>query len=285
MKTLISSLLATAMAFGAGAAMATDAAADQKALHTYLNKKFPGVEFSDYAIGAYALDADKRIQWESQQDFPPYLDKLDEGMAVWEMKFANGKDFTACFGSDVSEVRPKFPHWDEKNERVLTLELAINECLEANGEEPLGYKKGKMAYLSAYLAHEARGKTVHVEVPNDPEAQAAYEAGKQFFYAKRGQLNMACSDCHVYNSGMMARGDLLSPALGHTTHFPVWRGKWARATDGVDGFGTLHRRYGGCNKQVRAKPFEAQGETYRNLEFFHAAMSNGLEIDGPDYRQ
>ena len=30
------------------------------------------------------------------------------------------------------------------------------------------------------------------------EAIAAYERGKKHFYQKRGQLNMACADCHRY---------------------------------------------------------------------------------------
>ena len=76
---------------------------------------------------------------------------------------------------------------------------------------------------------------------------------------------------------------MLSPSYGHTTHFPVFRNKWSKKTG--DGLGTLHRRYGGCNKQVRAKPFKAQGKEYRNLEFFHAAMSNGLEINAPGFRE
>jgi sulfur-oxidizing protein SoxA len=94
---------------------------------------------------------------------------------------------------------------------------------------------------------------------------------------------LACADCHVYSSGKRIRGDILSAALGHTTHFPVWRGKWAKK--GGNGFGTLHRRYGGCNKQVRANPKKAQSEEYRNLEYYHTSMSNGLEYVGTEYRQ
>ena len=97
-------------------------------------------------------------------------------------------------------------------------------------------------------------------------------------YAKRGQLNFACADCHVYSPGMNLRTDILSPALGQVTHFPVYRSKWGE-------MGTMHRRYAGCNKQVRAKPFKAQGEEYRNLEYFHTYMSNGLPVNGPGARK
>jgi len=36
---------------------------------------------------------------------------------------------------------------------------------------------------------------------------------------------------------------------------------------------------------VRAKPFKAQNEEYRNLEYFISYMSNGLEINGPGSRK
>jgi sulfur-oxidizing protein SoxA len=58
----------------------------------------------------------------------------------------------------------------------------------------------------------------------------------------------------------------------------VYRSKWGTV-------GTLHRRFSGCNKQVRAKPFKAQGEEYRNLEYFLTAMSNGLNLNGPGSRK
>jgi sulfur-oxidizing protein SoxA len=64
-------------------------------------------------------------------------------------------------------------------------------------------------------------------------AHAIYEEGKKIFFAKRGQLNMSCTDCRVFNSGNKVRADLLNPALGHTT-LAVYRSAWA--------LGTLHRR-------------------------------------------
>jgi sulfur-oxidizing protein SoxA len=49
--------------------------------------------------------------------------------------------------------------------------------------------------------------------------------------------------------------------------------------------GTLHRRFAGCFKQVRAKPYKAQGEEYRDLEYFLAYMNNGLPLNGPASRK
>ena len=49
--------------------------------------------------------------------------------------------------------------------------------------------------------------------------------------------------------------------------------------------GTRHRGYGVSNKQDRAKADKAQGEEYRNLEFFLSHMNNGIEYNGPSARK
>jgi sulfur-oxidizing protein SoxA len=128
------------------------------------------------------------------------------------------------------------------------------------------------------MAYTTRGKPITTSIPSDPRALEWYERGKEHFYAKRGQLNFSCADCHVGNSGNKIRADILSPALGHVSHFPVYRSKWG-------GLGTIHRRYEGCNKQVRAKPFKKQSDEYRALEYFHTYMSNGLTWNGPGARK
>jgi len=251
---------------------------DLKAFQNYFKKRFPNVPFDDFVNGVYAVDKGSRAQWEEIEEFPPYEIDVEKGEKIWNTKFKNGKSFASCFGEDVGAIKPRYPHWDAKEGIVRTLEEDINACLVGNGEKPFKYKKGKIAQLSAYIAYQARGKTIDVKIPDDPKALAAYEAGKHFFYAKRGQLNMSCADCHVYNSGNRIRADILSPALGHLSHFPVYRSKWG-------GLGTVHRRYGGCNKQVRAKPFKAQSKQYKQLEFFHTYMSNGLKFNGPGARK
>jgi sulfur-oxidizing protein SoxA len=250
---------------------------DRQAFVKYFNNKFPKTETSDYVNGIYSIDQASREQWMEIEEFPPYELDLSDGETAFNTPFANGKSYADCFGEDGLGARAKYPYFDTERKQVVTLELAINECRAANGEKPLKYKKGKMAALSAFLAYQSRGETIDVKIPND-DALAAYENGKQFFYAKRGQLNFSCFDCHGVNSGRKARADRLSPALGHSSHFPVYRSKWGN-------LGTLHRRFGGCNQQVRAKDFKAQGEEYRNLEYFLTYMSNGLEFNGPGARK
>lgn len=276
-KAMCCMAVALSIAIPMGAAQASPAD-DLKAFQGYFKKKFPDVPTNDFVNGVYALDKPSREQWESIEEFPPYEIDIDKGAEMWEKPFANGKTYASCFGDDVTKIRVKYPHFDTKKGEVVTLEGGLNACRVANGEKALGWKKGKIAALSAFVAYEGRGQTINVEIPDDPKALAAYERGKRHFYGKRGQLNMACADCHVYYSGSRIRADILSPGIGQVSHFPVYRSKWG-------GLGTLHRRYGGCNKQVRAKPFKAQSAEYKALEYFHAYMSNGLELNGPGARK
>lgn len=251
---------------------------DSERFQHYFFKRFPNVPKQEFANGVYAIDPIGRANWEAIEEFPPYEPFIDKGEELWETSFANGKGYADCF-PDGPAQRKNYPHWDKQRGMVITMELAINECRQANGEKPLKYGKGPLAALTAYMAHESRGQTIEVEVPEDDSgAMAAYQKGKQFWFARRGQLNFSCANCHAQNAGNMLRSDVLSPALGHATGWPVYRAKWGD-------LGTLHRRFSGCNKQVRAKPFAPQGEEYRDLEYFLTAMSNGLTFNGPSARK
>jgi sulfur-oxidizing protein SoxA len=279
MKHLFQKLALLAMAGSiAFTAQATTPEEDLAAFRNFFKVRFPDVPMEEYTNGVYSIDPIGRENWEAIEEFPPYEPFIDEGQAMWETPFANGKTYQDCF-PDGPAMESKFPHWDKQQEMVITLPLAINQCREANGEKPLKYKKGPINNILSYIAYESRGQTTNVEVPtDDPKALAAYEDGKKFYYTRRGQLNFSCATCHLQNAGMRIRADILSPALGHTTHWPVYRSKWGTV-------GTLHRRFTGCNKQVRAKPFKAQGEEYRNLEYFLTYMSNGLPLNGPGARK
>jgi len=258
---------------------------DLKDFRSHFTQKFPSVPLQDFTNGVYSVDKPSREQWEAFEDFPPYEIYVDKGEELFNKAFKNGKTYASCFPKANKGISQNYPYFSEKRGEIVTLELAINECRKANGEKPLKYKKGKMAHLTAYLAYKSRGHKGSVKIVDTPESMAAYERGKKHFYAKRGQLNMSCADCHYYNAGGKVRADILSPALGHTSHFPVYRNKWSLASSSGDGMGTLHRRYGGCNKQVRAKPFKAQSAEYRALEYFHTYMSNGLTMNGPGVRK
>lgn len=250
---------------------------DTARFQNYFLKKFPQVPKDEYVNGVYAIDPIARENWQAMEEFPPYDPFIDQGKQMWETPFANGKKYADCFPGGPAQ-RKNYPHWDQKREMVITMELAINDCRGANGEKPLNYEKGPIAILTAYMASESRGQLIDIKVPADAKAVAAYQEGKQFWFARRGQLNFSCAHCHAQNPGRFLRSDVLSPALGHATSWPVYRSTWGE-------LGTLHRRFHGCNEQVRAKPFELQSQEYRNLEYFLTVMNNGLKFNGPASRK
>jgi len=252
---------------------------DLAEFRAYFKNRFPNTPFNDFINGVYSIDAASREQWEEIEEFPPYELNISKGEELFNKTFANGKSYADCFPNGGMGIAERYPFFDSATGKIITLEATINACRASNGEKPLGWQKGAIADVSAYMHYTSRGNIINIQVPQDDAAAvAAYERGKNHFYAKRGQLNMACADCHVYYSGNKIRADLLSPALGQVTHFPVYRSKWG-------GMGTLHRRYGGCNKQVRAKPYKPQSDEYSSLEYFHTYMSNGLESNGPGARK
>ena len=285
MKKLIATFATAALlSTAAMSAQSPAVQAEIDAFQKHFLDKFPALSLNDFAHGPYAMSEDKMMQFEAVMEMPPHEDLVDKGEKLWKTPFKNGKTYSSCFSGGDETLRTQFPHWSDEKGKFVTFEQSIVDCRVANGEGKIGTGKGKLAWMSAYLTTAAEGQTINVIVPaGNAKALAAYNQGKKEFYAKRGQLNLSCANCHVDSAGKRVRGNTLSPALGHITHFPVWRGKWAKKKG--DGFGTIQRRYGGCNKQVRAKPRKRQKAQYTNLEVFHTAMSNGMEISGTAYRE
>lgn len=279
MKKLILALTAVGILGGACSnTMATSPDEDLQNFREFYYKKFPGVSLNEFGNGVYGIHKESRDTWEAIEEFPPYEIDIEKGEELFNTPFANGKTYASCFKNGGIGIRQNFPFYSKNAKQVKTIEQVINECRSINGEKPLKWQKGDIAAISAYMAYTSRGKVMNVKTPTTPDEVKWYERGRKHFYAKRGQLNMSCANCHQDNAGNFIRADILSPALGHVTHFPVYRAKWGN-------MGTLHRRYGGCNKQVRAKPFKPQSDEYKALEYFHSYMSNGIEVNGPGSRK
>ncbi len=259
---------------------------DMQAFRQYFKDRYPNTPFDDFQNGVYSIDASRRIEWESMEEFPPYEIGLEIGQQAFEKPFANGKTYASCFRNGGINIRQHYPYFDAATGQIKTLEGEINECRVKNGEKALKFGSGELAAVSAYMASTSNGSRINVVIPNDPRALEWYDRGKQHYYAKRGQLNMSCADCHYHYAGYNVRADLLHPALGDLSHFPVYRKKWeARGNGPLAGFGTSHRRFNGCNKQVRAKGYGAQSDEYKALEYFLTFMSNGIPINAPGVRQ
>ncbi len=278
LKSCISlALILFAAAASSRAADIVNPEADFKAFRDYFTKRFPNVPLNDFVNGPYSMDADLRKQWEAIEDFPPYDFAVDRGKDMFATPFKNGKTYGDCFPNKGVGIRQNYPYFDEKSGQVITLELALNQCRQANGEEPLSDVKDEMASLTAYMAFTSRGKPFDIKIPNDPRALAAYENGEEYFYSRRGQLNFSCASCHVQNPGQHIRTEVLAPALGLLNAMPIYRSEW-------NGMGTISRRFVTCNSQVRGVPIAPQDENYRDVEYYLSYMANGLPISGPGTR-
>jgi sulfur-oxidizing protein SoxA len=274
------SLAASALAVVATAATAVatpDPAADAKAFRDYFAKRFPEVKLDDFVNGPYSLNDEMRRQWLEKEEFPPYEFAVEAGKEAFAKPFKNGKTYADCFEDGGIGIRQNYPYFDTTEGQVITLELALNRCRQANGEAPLSYVKDEMAALTGYMAFTSRGKAMDIKIPNDPRALAAYENGKRYFYTRRGQLNFSCASCHVQSPGEQLRAETLAPALGILNAMPIYRSEWG-------GMGTISRRFVTCNSQTRAVAMEPQSDEYRDLEFFLSYVSNGLPIAGPGAR-
>jgi sulfur-oxidizing protein SoxA len=259
------------------AAGATDPAAEARAFQKFFTTKFPGLKLEDFVNGPYSMNEDMHRQWEEKEQFPPYEFALEAGKEMFSKPFKNGKTYADCFANGGIGVRQNYPYFDDKEGKVVTLELALNRCREANGETPYSYVKDEMASLTAYMAFTSRGKPMDIKIPDDPRALEAYENGKRYFYTRRGQLNFSCASCHVQSPGERIRAEVLAPALGILNALPIYRSEWS-------GMGTTSRRFVSCNSQTRAVPLDPQSDDYRDLEYYLSYVSNGLPISGPGAR-
>jgi sulfur-oxidizing protein SoxA len=276
MKKTLLALVATSLTLGAVVANATPEQ-DRKDLVKLYTSKYPDIKLNQYVYGALAFDKDSMAQYTSIMDFPPFGEAIEQGQKMWEAPFKNGKTYASCFPNGGKNVAGNYPYFDDKANKVVTFEQAINECRVANGEE--AYKEGDaatMGKVTAFGRTLSDGMKMNIKVKG-AAAEAAYGAGKHHFYARRGQFGFSCASCHVDNAGNRIRSEVLSPAIGQATHWPVFRGG--------DNLVSLQTRYVGCNRLVRAEPFKVGSAEYNNLEYFHSYISNGLPMHASVFRK
>lgn len=242
---------------------------DSKILRDNYQQIFPQLKFEDYIDGVYSLDPIARASWEEIKIFPPYEFELEAGEKLFT--------YAECFENQGLGIAQTYPRWDVTTNEVITLAVAINRCRLQRQQAALPYLQGELVQVLAYMASTSRGKKIKIEIPNQTALQA-YTQGKAYYYQRRGQLNFSCASCHVQNAGKRLRAEILSPMLGHTTHWPTYRLKWGN-------LGTLQRRIIACHQQIRANIPKAQSVILRNLEYFLSYMNNGLPMNAPSIRK
>ena len=263
--------LVVALALAAGFAYASPETV-RKEITTRLQRQLPDLGVADYANGAAAFDAELRARIEENGAAAAAI--VEAGQKLWTRKFRDGRTLAACFPNGGRRVAANYPQYDARLKRVVTLEMAVNQCLKTHGEALYDPAETQtMGAVTAYLRSLSNGAKIAVRVP--AAAEERFEQGRRLYFTRLGQRNYACASCHVQGAGRRFTDTPLSPAIGQATHWPVVR----------DGNAiTLHARIRECLDLMGAAPFAAGSEELNHLEYFLAYLSNGLTLKANVWR-
>lgn len=237
-----------------------------------LQQQMPAVSVADYALGAAAVDDARRAK--VTENATASRAAVEAGKAIWTRKFRNGKTLASCFPNGGRRVAATYPQYDSRLKRVITLEMAVNQCLKVNREPLFELADSEtMGAVTAYLRSLSDGQRVNVRVP--AAAEERFEEGRRLYFTRLGQRNFACASCHVRSAGRRYDDVALPPAIGQATHWPVIRE--GRAI-------TLQARIRECLELMGAAPFAAGSDELNHLEYFLGYLSNGMPLKANAWR-
>ena len=200
---------------------------------------------------------------------------VDEGIDLFsKVEGSEAKSCASCHANvaEFSGLRATMPRVVDG--QVVSMEELVNGCrTKRMGAEPWKWSSTSMTALTALIGLQSRGMEINVKIDGDAAAQ--WEVGKEIYYTRVGQLDMSCANCHEENYGNMIRADHLSQ--GQINGFPTYRLKNAKLN-------SIHGRFKGCMKNIRATPFKEGGEEFKALELYLASRANGLSVETPSVR-
>lgn len=225
----------------------------------------------------YLSEENQRLQ---DDDFAnPGLLWVEQGRELWpNVDGAIGASCMSCHGDAAQSmrgVRTRYPRFDPRRGKLINLEQQINRCREERMQAaPYPYESEALLALTTFVSVQSRGLPMDVRIGGP--TQPFFEAGRAFFFGRRGQLDLACHHCHDQQAGRRLRGDVVSQ--GQINGFPVYRHTWQT-------LGSTHRMFAWCNASVRAEPYPYGSDEYLNLELFLAWRGRGLPVETPAIRR
>ena len=226
-----------------------------------------------YSGWVFRTDETQVLQ-EDDFDNPAFI-FLDQADDIWNT--ADGSEGKACADchadvADFAGLKTSLPRVEDG--QLVNLTELVNECrTDRMGAKAWKYSGGQMSAMTALIAHQSRGMLMNVAI--DGDAAPFWELGKEIYYTRVGQLDMSCSNCHEDNYGNMIRADHLSQ--GQINGFPNYRLKNAKIN-------TVHGRFKGCMKNIRAVPYKEGSEEFKALELYVASRGQGLSVETPSVR-
>src|SRR5688572_29275580 len=126
-----------------------------------LRRRLPNVTSAEYPLGAAAFDPELRRTLE--ENAAAGASAVEAGKALWTRKFKNGRTLSGCFPNGGRRVAATYPQFDPRIKRVVTLEMAVNQCLKAHREALFDHDDPKtMGAVTAYLRSLSDGQKLSV---------------------------------------------------------------------------------------------------------------------------
>ncbi|WP_099045535.1 sulfur oxidation c-type cytochrome SoxA [Pseudoponticoccus marisrubri] len=276
--TAIAAVLAGTAAFAGGADDDTLILNDEIEMVTKTAAPDHLSDAMDEIISGWHFRSDETQQLQTDDFENQGMIFADYGAEAWDtVEGSEDKSCASCHG-DAAEsmvgVAATYPKWNDGAEEVRTLQMQVNDCRTTRmGAEPWKYDSGDAINMEAFVTSHSRGMPVNVAI--DGPAEATWLDGKDIYYTRYGQLELACASCHEQNYGNYIRADHLSQ--GQINGFPTYRLKNAKLNG-------VHSRFKGCIRDTRAHTFSPGSPEFVALELYVKSRGNGLSVEGPSVR-
>ena len=236
-----------------------------------------GITDAERRSGYEFMSRETRAMQDDEFTNPGLLWVLD-GEALWNRKEgAAGQACAGCHGdarAAMKGVAARHPAWDAAAGRPINLEQRINACRTGRQQaQPLAYESRDLLALTAYVARQSRGMAVDVAV--DARMKPFLDAGRETFFRRQGQLNLACTQCHDERWGKKLVGNTIPQA--HPTGYPLYRLEW-------QGMGSLTRRFRNCLTGMRAELLPHGAPELVDLELYLMWRARGMPFEAPAVR-
>ncbi|GBD42258.1 SoxAX cytochrome complex subunit A [bacterium HR39] len=278
MAKRVLAVLAVAAVAAAGASVPAGAEEQWPAPGYQSVQPQPGNPLPELVSGYWFRTVEVRALQDDDFENPGFL-WVERGAELWNTKAGEaGKSCADCHGAaeeSMKGVGASYPKWNAELGKPVNLEMRINLCRERNQKaEPWKWESDELLAMTTYVKYQSRGMPMKIDISGP--MQEWWERGKEAYYKRRGQLGMSCAHCHETYWGHKLRADTLSQ--GHINGFPTYRLKWQK-------IGSLHRRFRGCEEDIRANSSPYGDDEYLALEVYLSWRGEGLPIETPSVRQ
>ncbi|XUM20033.1 sulfur oxidation c-type cytochrome SoxA [Bradyrhizobium oligotrophicum S58] len=232
---------------------------------------------SDRRSGYHFMSSDTRAMQDDDTANPAMLSVLD-GETLWATKAGTAnKACGDCHGAvDVSMkgVAARYPVFNAGSGAPVDLGQRVNLCRKQHQEAaPFAAESRELLALTALIAKQSRG--MPITAGDDPRLAPFVARGRELFFQRQGQLNLACTNCHDDNWNKHLAGSAITQ--GQPTGYPIYRLEW-------QGMGSLQRRLRGCMTGVRAQAFDVDAPDMIALELYLMSRAQGMPMDAPAVR-